>query len=104
MPGGKALRSERPACAHVCRPRLPARMNDEEFYRVLADVTAAVTESLVLETALDRLGGVVVPRLADWCAIHLLEDDGIRLAILTHPDAAQAAAARALDARYGPVV
>jgi len=79
-------------------------MNDEEFYRVLADVTAAVTESLVLETALDRLGGVVVPRLADWCAIHLLEDDGIRLAILAHADARQAVAARALDARYGPVV
>src|SRR5262245_43245258 len=79
-------------------------MNDEEFYRVLADVTAAVTESLVLETALEQLGGVVVPRLADWCAIHLLEDDGIRLAMLAHADAGAAAAARALDARYGPVV
>jgi serine phosphatase RsbU (regulator of sigma subunit) len=79
-------------------------MNDEEFYRVLADVTAAVTESLVLETALEQLGDVVVPRLADWCAIHLLEDDGIRLAMLAHADAGRAAAARALDARFGPVV
>jgi serine phosphatase RsbU (regulator of sigma subunit) len=79
-------------------------MTDEEFYRVLADVTAAVTESLVLETALAALGDVVVPRLADWCAIHLAEGDRIELAALAHADAARIATARELDERYGPSV
>src|SRR6476620_21113 len=50
-----------------------------------------------------RLADVVVPRLADWCTVHLLEDDGsIRTVAISHADPERVRLAREIDHRYGP--
>jgi serine phosphatase RsbU (regulator of sigma subunit) len=46
----------------------------------------ALSGPLDLETALTQLGGVLVPTLADWFSVDLLEDGEIRNAIVIHPD------------------
>jgi PAS domain S-box-containing protein len=56
----------------------------------LAQATAALTETLDLDERLDRLGRVGVPRLADCCAVYLLDDGGEpRLIALHHADPVQ---------------
>lgn len=55
----------------------------------LVDAGTALAGSLELEETLDRLAGLVVPELADWCAIHVEEDGRLRQMALRHrnPDA-----------------
>ncbi|MBW3549145.1 MAG: SpoIIE family protein phosphatase [Actinobacteria bacterium] len=44
---------------------------------------------------------LVVPRLADWCVVHLALDDGtLRPVVVAHTDAAKAEMLRALQQRY----
>jgi len=51
----------------------------------LADASAALAESLDYDETLRRVADVVVPRLADGCAVYLLDEDGrITLAALRH--------------------
>ena len=42
--------------------------------RLLGDVTAALTETLDTDEALTRLAQLVVPALADWCVVTLVDD------------------------------
>lgn len=42
----------------------------------LADATKALTASLDVRTTLDTLMDLIVPRVADWASINLLEEDG----------------------------
>lgn len=60
----------------------------------LVDAGTALAGSLELEETLDRLAGLVVPQLADWCAIHVEEDGRLRQMALRHrdPDAVGAVA------------
>lgn len=44
----------------------------------LADATAALGSSLRFDEMLSLLAGVLVPDLADWCGVHLVEGDGLR--------------------------
>jgi phosphoserine phosphatase RsbU/P len=52
----------------------------------LVDAGTALAGSLEVEETLDRLAGLVVPRLADWCAIHVEEDGRLRQMALRHRD------------------
>ncbi|MEO7001720.1 MAG: ATP-binding protein [Ktedonobacterales bacterium] len=45
--------------------------------RFLADASALLASSLEYEVTLDHLIALVVPELADWCAVYLLEEDGV---------------------------
>lgn len=45
---------------------------------LLATVTAELSGTLEVETALRRLAPLIVPELADWCVTTLVEDDGHR--------------------------
>ena len=46
---------------------------------------------------------IAVPRIADWCAIHLVADDGtIRQVALAHEDPAQVQRVRDRLSRYPP--
>ena len=66
----------------------------------LASATAVLEETLDRREALQRLADHVVPELADWCAIHLLDEDGgIESVAVAHPDPAMVAMARELEAR-----
>ncbi len=54
----------------------------------LVDAGTALAGSLELEETLDRLAGLVVPQLADWCAIHVVEEGRLRQLALRHRDPA----------------
>jgi PAS domain S-box-containing protein len=69
----------------------------------LAEASAVLAGSLDIEQTLRQVAELVVPRLADWCVVHLIAADG-RLAQLAvaHTDPAMAALARDLYERYPP--
>jgi serine phosphatase RsbU (regulator of sigma subunit) len=59
--------------------------------RFLAEVGETMVETLDLATRLDRFVNAVVPRLADWASVNLLEDDGsIETHAIAHRDPALA--------------
>jgi serine phosphatase RsbU (regulator of sigma subunit) len=60
----------------------------------LAEASAALGSSLDYPATLTRVAELAVPRLADVCAIYLLEDQQVRLAALAHADPARAEASR----------
>ncbi|HEU5430533.1 MAG TPA: GAF domain-containing protein, partial [Thermomicrobiales bacterium] len=67
----------------------------------LADASAALAASLDIDATLQRLGELLVPALADWCAIHIVRDDGaVEQLVVAHADPAKVAWARALQERY----
>ncbi|MGI5130173.1 SpoIIE family protein phosphatase [Pseudonocardia sp. CA-107938] len=53
----------------------------------LAETSELLGQSLDVDLTVTVVPQVVVPRLGQWCAVHLLEADGrLRLAALTHAD------------------
>ena len=78
------------------------RRRAEREQRFLSAATAALAESLDTQVTLDRLARLVVPELADSCAIHLLEKDTLTVAAVAHVDAALAQALRESLTR-GPI-
>ena len=82
---------------------ITARKRVEEAQRFLAKVGATLSSSLDYSTTLASVANLVVPHLADWCAIDVLEEDGSldRLA-LTHQDPKKVALAQELEERYPP--
>jgi PAS domain S-box-containing protein len=56
---------------------------------LLADVSTILAASLDYETTLSSIVGVAVPRIADWCAIDIIDEAGdVRRLATTHGDAA----------------
>jgi PAS domain S-box-containing protein len=73
----------------------------EQAQHFLATASTLLATSLDYETTLDRVACLVVPDHADWCAVHILEADGmIRRLALAHVDPARAAIARERPGRY----
>lgn len=73
-----------------------ARWLEEAGHLLAAEVTD-------YDQLLNRLGELVVPRIADWFAIDLVEPGGgTRLAAIRHQDPAKVALARAYRERYPP--
>ncbi|GIU88477.1 MAG: hypothetical protein KatS3mg009_2992 [Acidimicrobiia bacterium] len=81
--------------------------------RARLEMLAAVGElagvELDVRARLDRLPALLVPALADVCAVYLAHDDELRMEVFHHPDPAARAAARAappethrLDGGDGP--
>ncbi len=68
----------------------------------LADASAAMAESLDYGATLRRIASLVVPRMADWCAVHLSEDGAIRKLTVAHVDPAKVALAEELESKFGP--
>ena len=67
----------------------------------LVEASAVLSASLDYEATLTNLAEVVVPRLADWCVVHLALDDGtLRPVVVAHTDAGKADMLRALQQRY----
>ncbi len=79
------------------------RKKAEEAQRVLADAGTMVLSSLDYQATLARLAQLVVPDLADWCAVDMLGEDGAlqRLAV-AHPDPEKVELAWRLHERYPP--
>ena len=79
----------------------------EESERYLARATAALSSSLDYEAMLAMLADLLVPGLADWCSIQLLEGRGehegeLKPVAVAHVDAAKLAMAREYQKRYPP--
>ncbi|HYO57033.1 GAF domain-containing protein [Archangium sp.] len=69
----------------------------------LAEASALLASSLDYETTLAAFTRLAVPRLADWCALEILGDDGLsRLLGVAHVDPAKAKLAHELRQRYPP--
>jgi PAS domain S-box-containing protein len=79
------------------------RKRIEEAQRFLLDAGAELSRSLDWRAGLQAVAKLAVPRVADWCAIHVLEDDGA-IATLTveHGDPAKLVFAKELQERYPP--
>lgn len=69
--------------------------------RLMADVTTLLASSLDYEAVLARLTQRLVPTLADWCAVDVLDDRGrvVRISV-HHSDPDKIAVARDLEMRY----
>ncbi len=75
----------------------------QEQLELLAEASAQLASSLDSETTLAKVAELAVPRLADWCAIDLFEEDGsIRRVGIAHANPAKAEAAELLRTRYAP--
>ncbi len=71
--------------------------------RLLAQAGMALAMPLDFETRLSNVAQLVVPDLADWCAVDMLEADGtLRRLKVVHIDPAKVALAHELYQRYPP--
>ncbi|CAG0935771.1 Alkaline phosphatase synthesis sensor protein PhoR [Thermoflexales bacterium] len=71
--------------------------------RLLAETGALLTKALDYKTRLDELARLVVPRLADWCAIDLLDEQGVLQRVsVVHVDPDKAKWAWELWQRFPP--
>ena len=70
------------------------RLSGADF---LAQASAALADSLDLETTLNTVARLAVPGIADSCAIHLIDErDAIRLVAAVHVDPLKAGAMQTL--------
>jgi signal transduction histidine kinase/PAS domain-containing protein len=82
---------------------ISARKRAEETLHYLDRATDLLTASLDLDQRLADLAQLVVPDLADWCAIHLVDAEGKpKQVAVAHVDPAKVRWARELNRRYPP--
>src|SRR5205814_1047667 len=55
-----------------------------ERWAMLSKVSAGLAEILHADTKLEDVLRLLVPQFADWCSVHLVEEDGIRRAAVVH--------------------
>src|SRR5215213_5206495 len=98
------LRPDAPAQASedgTAGQSLIERMVGEDHVPFLAEASEILASSLDYETELDRVAHLIVPALADWCAVDLLLEDGrLHRVSVVHRDPAKAEAALELRRRY----
>jgi PAS domain S-box-containing protein len=75
----------------------------EEAQRFLVQASAVLSSSLDYHETLASVARLAVPALADWCAVDVVEVDGVteRLAV-EHPDPEKVQLAYELERRYPP--
>jgi PAS domain S-box-containing protein len=77
------------------------RKRADEHQRFLAETASTLGASLNYRVTLSRLARLLVPRIADWCSIDVVEEDGAVVTVeTTHVNPAQATLARELRDRY----
>lgn len=74
----------------------------EDRQRILADSGAVLADSGEYQPTLQSLAELVVPRLADWCVVDVVEPGGLRRVAIAHPNPAKRALAEDLQRRYPP--
>jgi signal transduction histidine kinase/DNA-binding response OmpR family regulator len=79
------------------------RKRQEERERFLGQASLTLAASLDLDATLAGLERLVVPSLADWCAIHLADRDGrVHRRGGTHADPARAPVLATIETRLAP--
>jgi GAF domain-containing protein len=66
----------------------------------LAEASAALGSSLDYRETLRTVARLAVPRLADWCTVHMLEDGALPALAVAHSDPAKVAYAEEAQRRY----
>lgn len=62
----------------------------ERHQRFLAEASAVLASSLDYQTTLERVAQLAVPELADWCTVHIVQEDGaIEQIAVAHIDPAK---------------
>src|SRR5260370_20193326 len=75
----------------------------EQRAAFLTQVSGLLASSLDYETTLATVAQLVVPRLADWCSVDILGEDGmLHTLAVAHVDPAKVALAHELQRRYPP--
>ncbi len=77
-----------------------AATESAERLALLAEASVVLASSLDHRTVLQAVSDLVVPRLADWCVIQLVEGNGLSTAGITHTDPDKTAWALGLQDRY----
>ncbi len=78
-----------------------AEQRARERLAFLAEASTQLVASLDYQVTLEQITRLCVPRLADWCVVDRLADDGtIVMEILTHTDPAKVQWARAMRERF----
>jgi PAS domain S-box-containing protein len=71
--------------------------------RFLAEAGARLAASLDYQLTLEHVARLVVPELADWCAVDVVDErGGLRRVALAHAEADKAQLGRELNERYPP--
>ena len=73
---------------------------ERDRLRFLAEAGDALSKPLAVEETLRALSEVLVPALADWFAVDLLEDGRIRELFVVHPDPDKVTLAHELQRRF----
>lgn len=69
----------------------------------LAEASRILSSSLEYEETLERIAGLAVPVLADWCGVEMLDAEGtLRQVALAHVDPEKVVWAKELNERYPP--
>ncbi len=77
------------------------RKRNEEAQLFIADASRILAASLDYETTLQHLAHLLVPYLADWCTVHVVQADGsVSQVAVAHMDEAKVAWARQLEKRW----
>lgn len=78
------------------------RKRAEESSRFMSEASELLTSSLDYEMTLANLARLTVPRLADWCAIDMVEGESTRLIAVAHGDPSKADLVRLMRELYPP--
>src|SRR5690606_10724037 len=70
---------------------------------VLAEANTQFPASLGYRQTLEAIASIIVPDVADWCAIDLLENDTIQQVAIAHKDPEKVEWARQLRQEFGPI-
>ncbi|QRN93944.1 AAA family ATPase [Archangium violaceum] len=85
------------------RIEVEERRRAEQAVRFLAEWSLTLSESLDFETTLAKVTRSVVPYLADWCVVDVVEKDGrIRRVALAHMEPAKEQLLREMSEKYPP--
>jgi signal transduction histidine kinase len=80
---------------------MPRLERSEGNARFVAEASRVLTSSLQYEETLRRVPRLAVPAMADWCLVHLLQEDGSLVqAEAAHKDPDKVELARELDERW----
>jgi sigma-B regulation protein RsbU (phosphoserine phosphatase) len=99
LAGGEALDESAVAVARLVGDRMgvvvrddrahSAQLRDRGSLALLAEASEMFAGTLDVTLAVTLAAQLVVPRFATWSAVYVLEEDGARLAALTHRDEAE---------------
>ena len=77
--------------------------SDEQNQRFLAEASAMLAGSMDYQTVLNNIAKMAVTRFADWCSIHLLEENGsIKRLGVAHKNPAKIVLLQELEKKYPP--